>query len=190
MRAVGPASAGRCGGADSRGRELCQPAGVEFLFEAIRRSISASQADTPGGRLLEVKGFSRGRNVRHVALDTSGAPNRPPSPDRRTRRRARLLPVPHRGARADHAARRLVAALCLYSHAVDTGRAGRHYDQSRATVTRRSLTTRPWREHMTRPRPALVVLIAPLVAAVASTTPAAQGHRSREARRCRANHAW
>jgi hypothetical protein len=29
----------------------------------------------------------------------------------------------------DHPERRFVAALCIYSHAVDTARAGRRYDQ-------------------------------------------------------------
>jgi len=39
----------------------------------------------------------------------------------------------------DHPERRFVAALCLYSHAVDTGRAGRPYDQGEAEAFARAL---------------------------------------------------
>jgi hypothetical protein len=39
----------------------------------------------------------------------------------------------------DHPERRFVAALCLYSHAVDTGRAGRPYDQAEAEAFARAL---------------------------------------------------
>jgi hypothetical protein len=40
----------------------------------------------------------------------------------------------------DHPERRFVAALCLYSHAVDTGEAGRHrYDQGEAERFARAL---------------------------------------------------
>ena len=39
----------------------------------------------------------------------------------------------------DHPERRFVAALCLYSRAVDTGRAGRPYDQGEAEAFARAL---------------------------------------------------
>jgi hypothetical protein len=37
----------------------------------------------------------------------------------------------------DHPERRFVAALCLYTHAVDTGRAGRPYEQAEAEAVAR-----------------------------------------------------
>ena len=43
----------------------------------------------------------------------------------------------------DHPERRFVAALCLYSHAVDTGRAGRPYDQEEAEAFARALLMPP-----------------------------------------------
>ena len=39
----------------------------------------------------------------------------------------------------EHPERRFVAALCLCSHAVDTGRAGRPYDQGEAKAFARAL---------------------------------------------------
>ena len=64
----------------------------------------------------------------------------PPPPHRRPGRRARLLRLAHRGPRADHPERRFVAALCLYSHAVDTGEAGRaRYKQTDAERFARTL---------------------------------------------------
>src|SRR5258705_9174153 len=39
----------------------------------------------------------------------------------------------------DHPERRFVAALCLYSHTVDTGRAGGPYDQGDAEAFARAL---------------------------------------------------
>jgi hypothetical protein len=39
----------------------------------------------------------------------------------------------------DHPERRFVAALCLYSHAVDTGRADRPYNQGEAEAFARAL---------------------------------------------------
>jgi hypothetical protein len=39
----------------------------------------------------------------------------------------------------DHPERRFVAALCLYSHAVDSGRTGRPYDQGEAEAFARAL---------------------------------------------------
>jgi hypothetical protein len=53
----------------------------------------------------------------------------------------RVYYAPHIGAlEPDHPDRRFVAALCLYSHAVDTGRAGLVvYDQEEAECFARAL---------------------------------------------------
>ena len=67
-------------------------------------------------------------------------PHRPPRPHRRPGRRARLLRLDIEVLEPDHPERRFVAALCLYSHAVDTGEAGRtRYEQSEAERFARAL---------------------------------------------------
>jgi hypothetical protein len=56
----------------------------------------------------------------------------PPRPRRRPRRPARLFRRAHRGPQPDHPERRFVAALGLYSHAVDRGRVPSGYVQADA----------------------------------------------------------